>query len=113
MIIDPVTSLADLEFKVKTNKYYKQLAILGCRRIGYYVRTYELAMKNLHISAGGFKSCEPIIQEVNCCCDRIVEEKQPTAEELIKRKYVKLKVNNLKKKRRKRRSIKKAKLKRR
>jgi len=85
MIIGPVTSLADLEFKARTNKYYKQLAILGCDRIGYNISNYERVMKRLHWCSvhWGYPSCEPIIQEINFCCNLIVEEKPSTVKKLI------------------------------
>jgi hypothetical protein len=79
MTINAVTSLADLEFKAKTDPHYKQLAVLGCRRLGYFYKSYPHAIKKLHTiaqkpSAFGEVSCSRVIYEVNLCRGNIVRE---------------------------------------
>ena len=90
MTIDPITSLADLEFKAKTNKYYKQLAIIGCNQYMFgnkKVRTYPAAIKALHIISINHNpnSCDAVVYGVNSYRDKIREIKEPTSEELLKK----------------------------
>lgn len=66
-MITPVTSLADLEFKAKTDKRYEQLAILGCKSVTYgnsRIKTYKNAIKKLHQIAVESKS---FYQDSHCC----------------------------------------------
>lgn len=82
MTLDKVTSLADLEFKVKTNKYYKQLALLGAKRCCSNMTklkaltTHEKVMEFLHRVSTDHNpgSCSAVVQEINHCCDKIKEE---------------------------------------
>lgn len=86
MTLDKVSSLADLEFRVKSNKYYKQLAILGAKRCCgssvklKEIKTYEQAIAFLHDVSikHNPNSCSAVVQEVNACCTKIVEEVEPT-----------------------------------
>jgi len=84
MTLDNVTSLADLEFRVKTNKYYKQLAIKTAKRCygGYSaemnkkLKIYEEALAFLHKISIQHNpdSCTSIVAELNYNSDKIVEE---------------------------------------
>jgi len=102
MTIEPVTSLADLEFKAKADKHYEQLAVLGCKSIMYgtcRIRTYKNAIKKLHEIAvanrGYADSCQFIMKHVNSNCHRIVPiVPQPPVCEVVK----KLKAKNVRKK---------------
>jgi len=88
MTLDSVTSLADLEFRVKTNKYYKQMAIKTAKRCygGYSaemnkkLKIYEEALAFLHKISIQHNpdSCASIVAELNCIRDKIVEEVEPT-----------------------------------
>lgn len=100
MTITPVTSLADLEFKVKTDKHYEQLAILGCKSITFgasRIKTYKYAIKKLYeiAEANGTSTmsngCGFIMTYLNQNCNRIVpiqppisaEEKQKKGKEIV------------------------------
>ncbi len=99
MTIKPVTSLADLEFKAKTDKHYQQLAILGCRTWdGSRIRLYSTAIKKLQESSVGYNphSCQSIVKVINESCNKIKPEKD-TATILIKKKEVARIIENLKK----------------
>ncbi len=103
MTIPPVTSLADLEFKAKTDRHYQQLAILGCRAWGgSNVKLYSTAIKRLHAISVGCNpnSCKVVIGHVNEKCNKIKPEKDPVSE-LIKKKEVARIIENLKKLRKK------------
>ena len=100
MTIKQVTSLADLEFKAKTDRHYQQLAILGCRSLDYNsrVKTYPAAIRRLHKIAfdNNPDSCSAVIHHVNQNCNKIKPEKDPVSE-LIKKKEVTRIIENLKK----------------
>ena len=100
MTINKVTSLADLEFKAKTDRHYQQLAILGCRSLDYNsrVKTYPAAIRRLHAIALGNNpdSCETVIHHVNQNCNKIKPEKDPVSV-LVKKKEVERIIANLKK----------------
>ena len=100
MTIKQVTSLADLEFKAKTDRHYQQLAILGCRSLDYNsrVKTYPAAIRRLHKIAfeNNPESCSQIIEYVNQNCNKIKPEQDP-ASVLAKKKEVERIIANLKK----------------
>lgn len=114
MTIKPVTSLADLEFKAKTDKHYQQLTILGCAELGYpNIKVYANAIKRLHKISINHNpdSCQTVINYVNRNCNRIKPEKNKVSE-LMKKKEVAKIVENLKKFRKKavsRKAVKKVK----
>ncbi len=99
MTIKPVTSLADLEFRAKTDKHYQQLAILGCRSWeGSNVKLYSTAIKRIHDIAVNYNpnSCQTIVNHINSHRFSIKPEKD-TVTELIKKKEVTRIIDNLKK----------------
>lgn len=102
MTIKPVTSLADLEFKAKTDPYYRQLAILGCKSLIWNcnIKTYPNAIKKIHeISIGNNpESCDETICYINVYRDKIKPEKDILTE-LLKKKEIKKIVDKLKKRR--------------
>jgi len=75
MTIAPVTSLADLEFKAKTDDNYKQLAILGCGGFGYNVKLYTTAIKRLNTTSTSLSesSCSYVTREINYYRDKLSE----------------------------------------
>ena len=82
MRLDPITSLADLEFKAKTNKYYKQLAILGAEYmyiVGTKPPSFEEAMDGLCKIAKEHNpnSCGSICATVNEVRNRVKEDVPP------------------------------------
>jgi len=86
MTLDKVTSLADLEFKAKTNKYYRQMARQGARRcctsvaVANGLTTHEKVMEFLHQVSikHDLNSCRAVVQEVNHCYNKIVEDVEPS-----------------------------------
>jgi len=99
MTIPPVTSLADLEFKAKTDRHYQQLAILGYNSIEHAnVKLYSTAIERLHKMAVsyGYGVCVPIIKYVNLQCNKIKPEKDPAIELLKKKEFMQV-IENLKK----------------
>jgi len=86
MTLVKVTSLADLVFKAKSDKYYKQLALLGARRCcnsdakARALTTHEKVIEFLYTVSANHNpdSCSAVVQEINSCCHRIVEEIEPT-----------------------------------
>ena len=80
MTIKAVTSLADLEFKAKTNKRYQQLAVMGCRSIEWGLRknvAYTTAMEKLHKFSieNDPESCDYVVDIINRNRHRIKVEK--------------------------------------
>ena len=67
MTLDKVTSLADLEFKAKTNKYYRQLDKMAAEQLfgSRYSETYEKAMRYLHNDAFYKDGCASIVTDIN------------------------------------------------
>jgi hypothetical protein len=69
MTLERITSLADLVFKAKTNKYYKQLAIISARHldISEHPETYEQAI--IIIAKVTLKhnpdSCSDVVDAIN------------------------------------------------
>ena len=105
MTLDSVTSLADLAFKAKTNKYYRKLVILTAQWLGYPdATTYELAMDTLYRVAHRYNpnDCLPVVRQVNNRRSDIKEDPEPvvtpTVDELIKQKKTDKIVEELKKK---------------
>ena len=100
MTINKVTSLADLEFKAKTDRHYQQLAILGCKSLDYNsrVKTYPAAIRRLHKIAfeNNPECCSAVIHHVNQNCNKIKPEQDPVSV-LVKKKEVERIIANLKK----------------
>ncbi len=100
MTITKVTSLADLEFKAKTDRHYQQLAILGCKSLDYNscVKTYPAAIRRLHKIAfeNNPECCSAVIHHVNQNCNKIKPEQDPVSV-LVKKKEVERIIANLKK----------------
>jgi hypothetical protein len=70
MIIGAITSLADLSFKCKTSRRYRQLAILGCEHYGHLnVRDYIAAINRLNKIARHHNpnDCSAIVSGINWC----------------------------------------------
>lgn len=68
MSLKAITSLADLEFKAKTDEHYQQLAILGAQSLGYHsAKDYQTAIEKLHYCSLNHnpESCEAVVREVN------------------------------------------------
>lgn len=86
MTLDKITSLADLEFRIKTNKYYKQMALLGAKRCCNtpskiaLLTTHEKVMEFLHkVSVEhNVNSCSAVVAEINACRSKIVEDVAPS-----------------------------------
>jgi hypothetical protein len=98
MTITKVTSLADLEFKAKTDRHYQQLAILGCKSFNCNIKTYPAAIRRLHEIAfeNNPECCSTVINCVNQNCNKIKPEKDPVSV-LVKKKEVERIIANLKK----------------
>jgi hypothetical protein len=86
MTIDKVTSLADLAFKAKTNKYYKKLAIIAAEYLGGYFeqKTYEYAINTLYRVArfNDPNSCLSVVNAINNLRNRVEENPDPVVERL-------------------------------
>jgi CBS domain-containing protein len=86
MFLEKITSLADLVFKAKTNKYYKKLAIMTAQWLGYDNQaTYEIAMNTLYKVAllQGEKGCLPVVDAVNNLRCEVYEDPEPVAAPII------------------------------
>lgn len=96
MTLDKITSLADLEFKVKANPYYRQMVWLGARRLGssnasrmrmlnasadtmYADETYDKILKYIHETSLNYdaQSCSFVVRELNYCRGYIDEFRYP------------------------------------
>ena len=89
MILDTVTSLADLIFKSKTNKYYRQLAVISgkyvngdnCYSHGRQISNYEFetALKELiyHIKVCEDDTCCGVCATINDLRYHVREEPKP------------------------------------
>lgn len=75
MTIPKITSLADLEFKAKTNPYYRQLARMALEQLGWHqiAKQYPQSIEKLfQLSKNhGFIDCSPYTNHINGFCDRI------------------------------------------
>ena len=65
MILDKVTSLADLAFRGKTNKYYRQLAIIVANYYGKSDSTWKDAIEHLQKIASVSNYCLDIVRNAN------------------------------------------------
>lgn len=82
MKLDAVTSLADLAFKAKTNKYYQQLTIIVYRYLisgtpplgGWSEALESLNNYSIHCSPN---DCKEVVQYTNDLRIRVKEEKPP------------------------------------
>lgn len=86
MTLDRVTSLADLVFRAKTNKYYKKLAIITAEWLGYNCQTtYEIALNSLYKVAAtqGEAGCQPVVNAVNNLRSDIQEDPEPVAVPIV------------------------------
>jgi hypothetical protein len=86
MTLDKVTSLADLVFKAKTNKYYKKLAIMTVEWLGYGNQTtYEIALNSLYKVAAnqGDSGCQPVVNAINNLRRDVQEDLEPVASPII------------------------------
>ena len=86
MNLEKITSLADLVFKAKTNKYYKQLAIIAARHFvstadgDEIPETYEqsiivIAKVTLENDPN---SCSDVVDAINCYRYDVKEDRPPT-----------------------------------
>src|SRR5271169_3805320 len=86
MILDRVTSLADLAFRGKMNKYYRQVAILVAAYYGVPNKTWGEAITCLHKVATieGHSSCADIVRGANYFRDKVGKDfvEQPEQLEL-------------------------------
>lgn len=93
MTLDKVTSLADLAFKAKTNKYYRQLAVIGSayfrgnslyRVQGKPVKdeVYAEALDFLvrQYKSDGYDNCSTVVQRLNELTCEVVKEPEPKPE---------------------------------
>lgn len=66
-MIEPITSLADLEFRAKTDNSYKKLAVLGLNSFGFTYKSYSHAIKKLHFikTNWGYMDCVYITERIN------------------------------------------------
>ena len=84
MVIDRVTSLADLAFRGKTDKRYRHLAVLTATYYGKADLSWEKAMKLLHEVAatqdGG--TCTNIVRDVNYNRELVKDDWQEPPEQL-------------------------------
>ena len=85
MTLDKITSLADLVFRAKTNKYYKKLAIMTAEWIGYTRQTtYEIALNSLYkVAAIGEAGCQPVVNAVNNLRSDLQEDPEPVAVPIV------------------------------
>ena len=76
MILDKVTSLADLAFKGETNKHYRQLACLTAVSYGWYDVTWKKALEKLNNASLNYDStsCETVTVDANRCLEEIRED---------------------------------------
>lgn len=72
MTLDRVTSLADLAFKGKTDKYYRQLAIITAAFYGKGDLNWKGAIAFLNQVAidNNPRSCESVVRDVNYICSK-------------------------------------------
>jgi hypothetical protein len=107
-MIPPVKSLADLEFRAKTDKRYQRLIVRAMQ--GYFGGssqiTWELALQMFHKLAKedvhGMSTCLWLVQNINTYCDKILtdEEEAQKSRELEDRRKARdamLKQNSYKK----------------
>jgi hypothetical protein len=93
MTLDKVTSLADLAFKAKTNKYYRQLAVIASlylRGNSFYRiqgrpvkdESYAEAMEFLvrHYKDDGYEDCSTVVQRLNELRGEVIKEPEPKPE---------------------------------
>ena len=86
MTLDKITSLADLVFRAKTNKYYKKLAIMTAEWLGYTRQTtYEIALNTLYKVAAtqGEAGCQPVVNAVNNLRSDLQEDPEPVAVPIV------------------------------
>ena len=86
MTLDKITSLADLVFRAKTNKYYKKLAIMTAEWLGYTRQTtYEIALNTLYKVAAtqGEAGCQPVVNAVNNLRSDLQEDLEPVAVPIV------------------------------
>lgn len=65
MILDRVTSLADLAFRGRTNKHYRQLAIIVAGYYGKSDLTWKDAIAHLQGIASGDNNCSEIVRNAH------------------------------------------------
>lgn len=86
MILSRVTSLADLVFKAKTNKYYKILAIITAEYLegSLKQKTYENAMNTLYRVARTHNpdTCFDIVETINSFRDKVEKDPEFIAEQM-------------------------------
>ena len=93
MTLDKVTSLADLVFKAKTNKYYRQLAVIASAYLRgnslyriqgrpvkdeAYAEALELLVR--HYKDDGYEDCSTVVQRLNELRGEVVKEPEPKPE---------------------------------
>lgn len=85
MVMDRVTSLADLAFRGRTDKRYRHLAVLTVSYYGKPNLSWEKAMTLLHelaISRNGNLSCANIVRDVNYNRELVIDDWQEPLEQL-------------------------------
>ena len=66
MVIDRVTSLADLAFRGKTDKRFRHLAVISATIYGKAELTYKEAMTFLHeVATNEGGSCTNVVRDIN------------------------------------------------
>ena len=78
MVIERVTSLADLAFRGKTDKHYRHLAVLTANYYGRADLSWEKAMALLHeVASQDSGTCVNVVRDVNynreCVTDNWIE----------------------------------------
>jgi len=76
MVLDKVTSLADLAFRGKTNKYYRQLACVAASSYGYFGLTWKGSLEKLNNASLNYDrdSCQAVIDDINTFANEINED---------------------------------------
>ena len=88
--LDKITSLADLEFKAQTNKYYRQLAMIACKYIAgnYYSHIQAKPVTDIAFKGAmdylikkwksdGYENCCETCKTINDLRCQVMKEPEP------------------------------------